>query len=110
MSAYTKGPWEAASRKGDYWDSVVYLPQRMGHEVCQCFYERGNEAECEANAQLIAAAPDLLEALKEIYYALVSEPIVDGEDSEDCWLLKPSSAVGVMQNALAAINKAEGRS
>ena len=61
MSAHTKGPWESAAREGDDWESVVYVPGTP-YEICQCFHSE-NIDECEANARLIAAAPELLEAL-----------------------------------------------
>ena len=64
MSKFTLGPWGSAARQGDDWDSVVYTQINSDNEICQCFHERGNEDECEANARLIAAAPAL-------YYAAV---------------------------------------
>ena len=61
MSAHTKGPWASAAREYDDWESVVYVPGTP-YEICQCFHSE-NIDECEANARLIAAAPELLEAL-----------------------------------------------
>lgn len=61
---FTPGPWEATGRRGDDWESVVYLTNKPGNEVCQVFHEEGNEDECEANTHLIAAALDLYAALK----------------------------------------------
>jgi hypothetical protein len=62
MGEHTPGPWTVegpvALRGGDYWS--VILP---GLEEPIDLYAADNG---EANARLIAAAPDLLEALQEI--------------------------------------------
>jgi len=58
MSKYTPGPWRTTGlnvRSGDALVAVV---------VDQWAYEKTPEPEKNANARLIAAAPDLLEALK----------------------------------------------
>lgn len=64
--SHTPGPWQTGIRLGDDWESVVCLPDRI-HEICQCFHRDrslSGKEECEANARLIAAAPELLAALK----------------------------------------------
>ena len=91
MANFTPGPWESASRTGDDWDSVIYLPNKLGYEVCQCFHGRGNEEECEANAHLISAAPELYAIAK-----IVAQEM-GIEDTEHYDAL------------MAAIAKAEGR-
>jgi len=58
MSAqHTPGPW----RSNDFSSSVYGYIFGDSQAVCRVFLD-GDE--CEANARLIAAAPDLLEALK----------------------------------------------
>lgn len=89
MSAYTKGPWEVCEdgmirQQGDrgLWvSSLVDIPARDGGIVAT-----------DANARLIAASPELLEALKAI-------------------LMNQSSSIAEsnLTSALAAIAKAEGR-
>lgn len=104
---FTPGPWSV-----DSGDPFLVTSDADGLFVAVTETDDRNDDECEANTHLIAAAPEMYEALRAMYYALVSEPIVDGEDGEDgedCWLLKPSAAQSVMQNALHAIAKAEGR-
>jgi len=64
MTEYTKGPW----RK-----TPGYIADSTGSKVVACYHGRKNsvmkwvnhynETEADANAHLIAAAPELLEAL-----------------------------------------------
>jgi hypothetical protein len=61
--------------------TTLYPIAKMGHGW--------NEAEDEANARLIAAAPEMLEALRSL-----THPMASDED---------------LENALAVIAKAEGR-
>ena len=92
----TPGPWEANfSFPGRDGIGDVWQIDADGHAVCttQFCYAPNTEA----NARLIAAAPDLLEALLKARAALVGDP-----DSFDI-----DYAFDVMN---AAIAKAEGRS
>ena len=59
---HTKGPWEARGKMVSSGKDCV-----GGESICQC-YDNGM-----ANARLIAAAPELLEALKRIEKALRQE-------------------------------------
>lgn len=109
VAAYTPGPWKV--HKG----YRVYSPSRLVGEngqqyfevaTCGTDYQSGSLGETEANAHLIAAAPDLLEALSDaaefMERALAGANLkATGDDRE----------AGVMeyQAALAAIAKAEGR-
>lgn len=84
MSKHTLGPWEIAV----FPDKRIFVENSYGDGV--------GEVYDYANARLVAAAPDLLEALK----------IADGalnEDSNGQVLLEASGYVR------AAIAKAEGR-
>ena len=65
MSKHTPGPWSAKDR-----DNQIAIPlksidcERIGFSVCFVNGHRENEA--KANARLIAAAPELLEALQRL--------------------------------------------
>lgn len=71
MSKHTPGPWRAEDRDGEY--SIVGRPtwpcNRFGEDgewdvavVQDLSQDDGSEAETKANAHLIAAAPELLDA------------------------------------------------
>lgn len=96
MSDHTPGPWSA-----DYGDFSAYC--ETGAEVCRV--TKGNhddgasipEAEMEANLRLVAAATEILAALKELvaYDDGSSEPEDYGYE--------------VLQRCKTAIAKAEGK-
>jgi hypothetical protein len=71
MAKHTPGPW-VVTECCDYWVMPKYLPDPDGFNgIAHCGdiswpdYER-KQAEWEANARLIASAPDLLEALERL--------------------------------------------
>lgn len=84
---HTHGPWNAK-------DSIVYSLE-SGKYVARCDIG-GRDEETEANARLIAAAPDLLGALKEAL------------DQLETWNTE-SEPTFTMRRASEAIAKAEGR-
>lgn len=93
MADYTKGPWGVFNHNG-----TICIDNRGGDGHRPCIVDwpgfDGNEMsrkENEANAQLIAAAPDLLQMLK------VAQLWLDVDGRYD------------MQGINAAIAKAEGR-
>ncbi|WP_113132733.1 hypothetical protein [Rhizobiales bacterium] len=65
------------------------------------------DIECKANARLIAAAPDLLEALVEILGPL--NVCSDNQNVGDDVCLPVDMTMGELRKARAAIAKAEGR-
>jgi hypothetical protein len=74
MTKFTPGPWTAVG-------TIVLSPDTCGEVGCcgiaECFH--GSQPEiAEANAQLIAAAPDLLEALRNLS-ATVDAAILSGD-------------------------------
>jgi hypothetical protein len=87
MSNHTKGEW-FAKRNG--W-STVYIECRIGggllQEVAACGPTANGSAEQEANASLIAAAPDLLRALEAaVAFIECSMKFPDGtDDSNDAY-------------------------
>ncbi len=100
-SKHTPGPWSVGTR-GDGTPGYVYCDNELGSAVAIVYgkpleYTVFSRAEEIANARLIAAAPDLLEALR--YYA-----------SPETWTINqvegPDGDYGA--KARAAIAKATG--
>lgn len=60
MTEYTKGPWETAEHKTGL---ILWVKGGDGKWAALGLGKTGTEA--EANARLISAAPDMLEALEE---------------------------------------------
>lgn len=89
-SGHTKGPWMAAARPSSVVGWPVVAPADMGRSVCNVTV--GHD-QSEANARLIAAAPELLEALK----IVAQHGRIDNSESR-------------MNMVGAAIAKAEGKS
>lgn len=111
---HTPGPWRL-DRRQSCWaivdasgQDVAYqddAPRFHAGEPCGSITSRGRTAEeLEANAALIAAAPDLLAALKTCREALAWYETQDNERHER--YLEPPSAE--LQQADAAIAKAQG--
>ena len=63
---FTEGPWEAVALIGKpEWDVVKPDAQAIdGHWFVATCHDCADGKDAEANARLIAAAPDLLEALQ----------------------------------------------
>lgn len=108
MSGHTQGPWEAwCDNHGEYAANVEREGgERLPFDVCA-----GDEAivtvygfseESSANARLIAAAPELLDALEEVALVLAGI-IAASEDRESARL-----AGDPYERARAAIAKATG--
>jgi hypothetical protein len=61
---HTPGPWVSARRRGNWDYLVAQQADGMNNEICQMFHDGTDLNETgEANALLVAAAPDLLAAL-----------------------------------------------
>jgi hypothetical protein len=111
QATHTKGPWHTGQGNGE--GSIFCESGRMRLEsggttlYPVCAISRGwDEGEDAANARLIAAAPDLLEALRGLIDQLEAAGIhIPGEDSGQ-W----HGAEGIsFSRAIEAIAKAEGR-
>jgi hypothetical protein len=98
--SHTPGPWKADDK-----GKAVFIPLRAHHceqlGIQVGFVSWEDDKEPLANARLIAAAPELLEALKLALSAhgvmLLSDP------PQEAW-----KTYGVEQKARAAIARAEG--
>ena len=103
MSAHTPGPWRITDRYGvltyqvgiDGRTVCTVWPRQQGHRPSVVDTEPWPEG--EANARLIAAAPDLLESLRELAELAALQ-----------FGMPPPGADGPLQKALAAIAKADG--
>lgn len=98
MSAkHTPGPWGQVGRGRDCFVTVplrsIYC-ERLGYSVAFVSHDRGGEP--EANARLIAAAPELLEALRDCE-ALLAYQHANG-----------ANVLKVLNKAGDAISKATG--
>lgn len=90
-ATHTPGPWTARPRRtGDsWWVEAPIEGGRLGY-LAECVGRNASEA----NALLVAAAPDLLQALRDVLEMIDHEIPV---------------SVGSLGKARAAIAKAEGR-
>lgn len=105
MSKHTPGPWKKADRlNGPWWHisaETSGLGPGQGRQAVACVHgesKRGANAYAEmfeANARLIAAAPELLEALRHIEGVAMAD--------------EPRDLPGIVQTARAAIAKATGQ-
>lgn len=95
---HTPGPWNC-EQPGNTLPLSGIVRDKNNNPVCDCTYIENrivkNRAEEDANARLIAAAPELLEALKEATALL--------DEHEPQWYLK-----GHYNRFTKAISKAEG--
>jgi hypothetical protein len=106
---YTPGPWEILREQTKLGNSMVIIapdphdPQPW--YVAEIYEECGvvPEDEVGGNAQLIAAAPELLEALEAMQNAMVNRSTVEGD------LPWTTDVVLVMTQTNNAIAKAKGK-
>jgi len=83
---HTKGPWHPVTLGAS--PDHAWAIDSESHEVARLPEWTDNQAEAEANARLIAAAPEMLKALQSL-----THPMASDED---------------LQNAIAIIAKAKG--
>lgn len=106
QTKYTPAPWHVGDTNKNF-DAMVY--GKDGLMIANCTKVRGRSIEEEdANAQLIAAAPELLEALKKIVKCEINRM-----NDLETLSTKPKSlytfSKARVEKAQAAINKAEGK-
>jgi len=97
---HTKGPWKVGD--GTYPKSDRFVWGSDGYLIADCSDINNRTSDEErANARLISAAPDLLEALREAQAVLAGTELNDEEDQ---------SPLDVVRSTVsAAIAKAEGK-
>jgi hypothetical protein len=103
---HTRGPWTIGPRReilGQAFDDSA-------RNICDKV--RGGSPEAaDANARLIAAAPELLDSLKRVlagFEANVFQRNIDG-DGESGWAIKFMPHLMALADATRAIAKAEGQ-
>lgn len=96
----TPGPWFHYDDSDN--PQHRHMIAAMGKTVAHIYCTKGDESADAANAALIAAAPDLLEALK----ALCDEGMIPAVGPHWRW---SDEYYSLFENARAAIAKAEGR-
>lgn len=101
MAEHTAGPWVVAEDCGDFDTLAIYSSSGLKLVWWGGHYNVPIE-EAEANARLIASAPELLEACKSLLAVIMDEP-GNGMDS----LL--GSTDPVIQYAYDAVAKAEAK-
>ena len=102
MNKHTPGPWEYGEQEGEY---VIWNPD-IGTIATTC----ADMADQEANAALIAAAPELLEALQGLMDAFIhTEGNKRGNQAKtDIIKYNQPHVSGALNRARHAIAKAEG--
>ena len=78
---HTPGPWHRSTLKGGL---IVYGPDGYAIANAQVWHGRHEEFSAEGNAQLIAAAPELLEACEWALDALVAHKAGKSESGKKC--------------------------
>jgi len=67
MSKHTPGPWEIKAHSDLCYRNISGPEHLALAQVVWRVEEEDRSPDCEANAHLIAAAPELLEALEKVY-------------------------------------------
>ncbi len=108
MSKHTQGPWEVkpAHDKGRPYDFDI-IGDRVKHlrsvdSVCWLATAKGNATDggiAEANARLIAAAPELLQACKRALDEICDGNDVKECDDPDCLACELSKAIAKAENS-----------
>ncbi len=102
---HTKGPWHTG---GSFNDQPQITEESTGRTIALCYSlgkpDRGT-TEAEANAKLIAAAPELLEACEKVLSSINTNCITEQLHIDDAELLSE-----IMADIYRAIDKAKGGS
>ena len=117
MSEYTKGPWfvNTVNRDREYPSAKVGSIDWECDCCCNC--DRVSCSECDANAHLISAAPDMYEALKELlnnpltasYYTSHKDMDMAFAEEVPGYKADCESITNCFDACIAALAKAEGR-
>lgn len=105
---HTPGPWTVIGPIG----AGIWITDESGNNQIAVVYGAANTPGADANARLIAAAPELYEALKLICAMFDDRRIVRNiaNDYSSDWALRMLEFTKELQSILAALAKAEGRS
>lgn len=108
MSQNTQGPWYAVWN-GYFWD--IQLSDELHAHSFASIHNNDSlgigQEEAETNARLIAAAPELLEALQRI----TTEAKLDGLDKQpgwDCWVSLADKVIAKAEGRLSPITPVTG--
>jgi hypothetical protein len=113
MSKHTPGPWEVVSKAGY---PAVFGGNRVlcspgGYSIGELKGDKAKAAEIVANANLIAAAPEMYEALQQtIYHPIYGT--TDRRKEREFWQYEKTQGreeADARITALDALDKAEGR-
>ena len=105
-ASHTSGPWRVynPSRSGHY-SSARVTSEADGHDVAALIPNGKNSERYEANLRLIAAAPDLLAALRTAHDRLASVIEADTDDGKP----EDEAMIHAWRKAREAITKATGQ-
>ena len=100
MADFTPGPWVVFNGV-DIFTTERHGKENDGHQIADCYVDYSSADDCgidmgkaEANAHLIAAAPDMYEALEALLYEQNDAPLLKREKE---W----NKAVSLAEAALA---------
>ena len=110
MSGHTPGPWSQGDRL--HYEDVTGPQGDLGRPlIARAIYSNGNDPdEQKANARLIAAAPELLDACQRLI-KMMDEGLLVRDirgDTEPGWAVKQLPLVMSVKAATEAIAKATG--
>lgn len=105
MSKHSPAPWALSRDERPDMEWNIHIVQRDAPHLTVCFMT--SDGPNEANATLIASAPELLEALTELLAAEVAQfpPYEAGKEAQDAWSNRRAAA---KSNARTVIAKATG--
>jgi hypothetical protein len=110
---HTPGPWrvEESSHKQEFSHWIGSLSRHVMPRQSTIAGVVNAGAESDANARLLAAAPELLAALRDVLAQFDAGYFVRNTDSDGCsdWALKAGEPLRAIAAAKVAIAKAEGR-
>lgn len=101
-SKHTKGPWTLSSDLSIWGTSPLNAKVRL---LNMTSHSPSNGIDQSANAQLIAAAPEMLEALKDLYKSIKDCPEMSDAMKQHGFDI---DVIESMQRAKEAIRKARG--
>jgi hypothetical protein len=108
MTAFTKGPWEIDNdyRPGMSWNRHIVSAENPDVRICFLTHSNGkNPDQDAANARLIAAAPELCDAVESVLNYAVMDDFLDGKSHENLVFGIRKSDLLKLRSALA---KAKG--